>query len=231
MAGQRGTSVHAYVPELVDQLRRGLISRRQFLRTASLLGVSAATAAMLGGCGDGEEEAAEEAPPAEVVDETAPEPEAPTGPNTGGTLRVSMRVRNLSDPALYVSPEQGDVARHMVEPLVRLDKDNIAEPFLAERWEVSEDLKTWTLHLRQDAKWSNFDQEVFNADDVLFNFKRWLDPALGSSNRVRFAALSSSGVERVDDFTVRLHLERPDLTIPEKLGRVPRPHSPPQVRR
>ncbi len=222
MAGYRGASLHAYVPELVDQLRRGLISRRQFLRTASLLGVTAATAAMLGGCGEGEEEEAEkEAPAPEVAEQPAAEPETPKGPNIGGTLRVSMRVHDLSDPATYVLPEQGNIARHMVEPLVRLNKDNVAEPYLAERWEVSEDLKTWTLHLRQDAKWSNFEQEVFNADDVVTNFKRWLDPALGSSNLVRFASLSQSGVEKVDDFTVRLHLDRPDLTVPESLAEYP----------
>ena len=220
MAGWLDASLHAYVPELVEQLRRGAISRRQFLRAASLLGVSGATAAMLGGCGDGdEEEAGKETP--EVVEAPAAEPEAPKGPNIGGTLRVSMRVRDLADPAMYVSPEQGNIARHMVEPLVRLNADNVAEPYLAERWEVSEDLKTWTLHLRQDAKWSNFEQEVFNADDVLFNFARWLDPARGSSNRVRFAALSPSGVEKVDDFTVRLHLDRPDLSVPEGLAEYP----------
>ena len=216
MAGQDGASEHPYVPELVERLRRGAISRRQFLRTASLLGVSAATAAALGGCGDGEEEAATEAPAP-----PATEPEAPKGPNVGGTLRVSMRVRDLTDPAMYVSPEQANIARHMVEPLVRLNQDNVAEPYLAERWEVSEDLKTWTFHLRKDAKWSNFEQEPFNADDVVSNFKRWLDPARGSSNLVRFSALSQSGVEKVDDFTVRLNLDRPDLSVPESLAEYP----------
>jgi peptide/nickel transport system substrate-binding protein len=220
MAGRRGASSHPYVPELVQQLRRGAISRRQFLRTASLLGVSAASAAMLGGCGEGEEEAAKEEAPAPAPTPAA-EPEAPKGPNTGGTLRVSMRVGDLTDPAMYVSAEQGSIAGHMVEPLVRLNKDNVAEPYLATRWEVSEDLKTWTFHLRQDAKWSNFDQETFNADDVVANFKRWVDPVRSSSNRVRFAALSASGVEKVDDFTVRLHLDRPDLTVPESLAEYP----------
>ena len=221
MAGPRGESIHPYLPDLVDRLRRGAISRRQFLRTASLLGVSAATAAVLGGCGDGEEEAAEEGAPEPEVEAPAAEPEVPKGPNIGGTLRVSMRVHDLADPAMYRVPEQGNIARHMVEPLVRLNKDNVAEPYLAERWEVSEDLKTWTFHLRQDAKWSNFDQEVFNADDVVFNFERWLDPARGSSNLVRFAALSPSGVEKVDDFTVRLNLDRPDLSVPESLAEYP----------
>ena len=211
--------LHPYVPELVEQLRRGDISRRQFLRTAGLLGVSAATAATLGACGEGEEE--EEAAAPEVQEAPVEEPEAPRGPNIGGTLRVSMRVRDLTDPAMYVSPEQGNIARHMLEPLVRLNRDNVVEPYLAERWEVSEDLKTWTFHLRKDAKWSNFEQEPFNADDVVFNFRRWLDPARGSSNRIRLASLSESGVERIDDFTVRLNLDAPDLAVPESLAEYP----------
>ena len=211
--------LHPYVPELVEQLRRGDISRRQFLRTAGLLGVSAATAATLGACGEGEEE--EEAAAPEVQEAPVEEPEAPRGPNIGGTLRVSMRVRDLTDPAMYVSPEQGNIARHMLEPLVRLNRDNVVEPYLVERWEVSEDLKTWTFHLRKDAKWSNFEQEPFNADDVVFNFRRWLDPARGSSNRIRLASLSESGVERIDDFTVRLNLDAPDLAVPESLAEYP----------
>ena len=35
---------HPYIPELVEELRRNRVSRREFLRTSTLLGLSATTA-------------------------------------------------------------------------------------------------------------------------------------------------------------------------------------------
>ena len=58
--------------------------------------------------------------------------------------------------------------------------DTITRPYLAERWEVSDDLKTWTFHLRPGVTWNNGDP--FGADDVIANIERWLRPETGSSN-------------------------------------------------
>ena len=41
--------VHSYIPELSEQLRKGEIDRREFLRTATLLGVSASAAYAMAG--------------------------------------------------------------------------------------------------------------------------------------------------------------------------------------
>ena len=41
---ERGRRVHPYVPELCEQFRQGVCDRREFLRTATLLGVSATAA-------------------------------------------------------------------------------------------------------------------------------------------------------------------------------------------
>ncbi len=53
------------------------------------------------------------------------------------------------------------------------------EPSLAERWEVSEDGKTYTFYLRKGVKWQdNKDFKPtrdFNADDVIYSFMRQKD--------------------------------------------------------
>ncbi|MCG8511232.1 MAG: ABC transporter substrate-binding protein, partial [Rhodospirillales bacterium] len=223
MPKKRRGDHHPYIPELLDQYRAGKVDRREFLRTSTLLGVSAASAYAMAGT--------ILSPRSAMAAET---------PRKGGTLRVSMNVKEINDPATYDWSEKSNVARHIVEPLVQINKDNVAEGYLAESWSASDDLKTWTFNLRKGVKWSNGDD--FGADDVVFNFKRWLDPATGSSNQGRFPAMteevdtgkkddkgnpimstvgSEGAVEKVDEHTVRFHLNRPDLSLPESMGDYP----------
>ncbi|MGZ8996138.1 MAG: ABC transporter substrate-binding protein, partial [Rhodospirillales bacterium] len=224
MADRGHNRNHPALHEMQDRLRRGLISRRDVLAAASRLGLGAAAAlAMVGPAGRSHGAVAAQ--------------DAAATPRFGGTLRCSMNVKEITDPATYDWSEKSNVARHMIEPLVRINDDNIAEACLAEGWEVSEDLKTWTFRLRQGVRWSNGD--AFTADDVVFNFARWLDPATGSANLSRFSALtttvetgktdatgkpvlSTSGrpgaVEKIDDHAVRFHLNQPDVTLPESMA-------------
>ena len=186
--------VHPGVEQMKKSLADGKCSRREFLRTVTLLGVK------------------------------------------GGVLKFGMVVQEMADPATYSWTEKSIVARHIIEYLVETGPDNITRPNLAVSWEASDDLKTWTFHLRKGVKWSNGDD--FNADDVVFNFTRWLDPKTGSSNLGLFdAMLEETGekdakgnpikrmiknaVQKVDNHTVRLNLKSPVLSIPENLYNYP----------
>jgi peptide/nickel transport system substrate-binding protein len=226
--------IHPLVYKFKDDVEKGKCSRREFIRYATLLGVSstAASQMLLWGCGDKKEEAAEtKAPSGEV--KTAAETGAQ---KKGGVLRFGMQVQEMADPGTYSWTQRSIVARHIVEYLVETGPDNITRPYLAKSWEASDDLKTWTFHLREGIKWSNGDD--FNADDVVFNFTRWLDPKTGSSNLGLFdAMLEETGekdakgnpvkrmiknaVAKVDNHTVRLNLKSPVLSIPENLYNYP----------
>ena len=58
MPERRKGTRHPYIPELREQLRRGQINRRDFLRTATLLGMSSAAFPAGSGFDDGFEEGA-----------------------------------------------------------------------------------------------------------------------------------------------------------------------------
>jgi len=71
-------------------------------------------------------------------------------------------------------------------------------PTLAESWDISEDGKTYTFHLKNGVKFS--DGSDFNADTVIFNMKRW-------TNNDRFSSLTScyvESMEAVDENTVSI---------------------------
>lgn len=209
---------HPLVDDLEADLRAGKLGRREFLRMSVLLGLSVAAAYGLTGL---------------AMPETA---QADT-PKRGGNLKVSMGLQEINDPATFLSNQQGNVVGHFLENLTRTGFDGITRPHLLERWEASDDLKTWVLHLRRDVTWSNGDQ--FNADDVVFNITRWLDPATGSSMQSSLSNLTelvdrgeknedgsakmtrlaiSGAVERLDDFRVRLSMSKPMLSLPESLS-------------
>ena len=85
------------------------------------------------------------------------------------------------------------------------ERPSEVEPDLVERWEVTADGKTITLHLTPGAEWH--DGRPFTADDVLFNLDRAKNPsgALTAVNQGRMRRLQT--FEALDDSTVRLTLD------------------------
>ena len=214
-------TLHPHIPKLVAQFEGGLIGRREFLRTSTLLGLSATAAYGLAGKIGGQ---------AMIGRAQAAMPK-------GGTIRIGMGVQEIKTPHAYNWVQPAIIATQVIGRLAVTNQDNITEPWLAESWEASDDLKTWTFKLR-DLKWHNGRQ--FTADDVVWNFNHILDPATGSSSvglmkgymleeydtgkkddegkPVMSTRLwSSNAIEKVDDRTIRFNLKVPQLAIPEHM--------------
>jgi peptide/nickel transport system substrate-binding protein len=204
--------LHPGVPYLQEQLRKGKISRREFIRYAVLLGTSLATASTL---------AAMPQPDTDVLSTISakPAPRKAVTPVRGGTLKIASRVHKVTHPAQFSWVAPSNQLRQVAEYLTQTDENNITHPLLLEKWEASEDLKTWTLYLRKGVKHNNGD--AFNADDVVFTFGQWLDEDVGSSMLGLMSYLRPENVEKVDDYTVKLHLDRPEIAVPEHLFHYP----------
>ncbi len=224
----RATDEHVLVPTLKRQLVEGQIDRREFVRYATLLGMAAPAAYAF---------------VAKVTGAPLVAPAAAQGTlPKGGTLRIAMRCQDLKSPHTYSWVESSNSARQVVDYLTVTGVDNVTRPSLIEKWEPSADLKTWTLRVRKSVKWHNGRQ--FTADDVIWNFKRVLDPKTGSSvvglmkgflledvdtgekddkgNPKKSSRLWDAGaIQKVDDFTVRLNGKTAQLAVPEQLFHYP----------
>lgn len=99
-------------------------------------------------------------------------------------------------------------------------------PSLAESWEVSQDGKIYTFHLRKGVKFQSNDDFTptrdFNADDVLYTFNRQRDPQNPYYNLggARYEYFESQGlrqllkaIEKVDDYTVRFTLTEANVAF------------------
>ncbi|WP_223588771.1 peptide ABC transporter substrate-binding protein [Neobacillus bataviensis] len=83
------------------------------------------------------------------------------------------------DPAIGFDAVSWNSLNNIMEGLTRLDQTHEPKAATAKSWDVSEDGKTYTFHIRDNAKWSNGDDVT--AGDFVFAWKRLLDPKTGSS--------------------------------------------------
>jgi dipeptide transport system substrate-binding protein len=95
-------------------------------------------------------------------------------------------------------------------------------PGLAEKWDISEDGKEYTFHLRKNAQWHSNKMfkptRNFNADDVIFSFERqWKESnpfhKVSGGGYDYFGDMGMNDlldkIEKVDDYTVKFTLKVP----------------------
>lgn len=96
-----------------------------------------------------------------------------------------------------------EVEHYLFESLIDLNPDTLEyRPKIAERWEISDDHKTYTFYLRKNVKWH--DGVPLTADDVLFSYNLIMDAKTDDAFlKIYYKDITS--VEKLDDYTVRFH--------------------------
>jgi peptide/nickel transport system substrate-binding protein len=207
--------IHPFVKQAQEKLYDGRISRREFLRLASLMGVSAASAWVLAACGA----------PTTAAPQPTTAPAAATV-KRGGVIKIGFALQAVDHPARLSWTQGADVLRNQFEYLTLTDRNNVTTPYLLEKWSANDDATEWTLSLRPGIKWHNpggpGDGEEFVAEHVKFNFGQWLNPDIGSSILGFFEGfLTMDGVQAKDDHTLVLQFSRPKVDVAENLFHYP----------
>jgi len=146
--------------------------------------------------------------------------------------RKSLDIANSSEP-LSLDPHkatgswENNIIGNMFVGLTTENERSEPIPGMAERWEVSEDLLTWTFYLRR-ATWS--DGESCDAHDFEFGFKRIMNPAtlaqyasilypIKNAQAVNTEGMDVEqlGVTAIDDLTLEIKLEHPAPYLPQLL--------------
>ncbi len=115
---------------------------------------------------------------------------------------------------------ESQVLMDVYEGLVKESPDGEILPGMATSWDVSEDGKTWTFHLREGAKWS--DGEPVTAEDFVFGWQHLIDPVSASKYAYMLYPVVNAeevnagkkpadalGVEAPDERTFVVHLKTP----------------------
>lgn len=117
----------------------------------------------------------------------------------------------IGDASNLIAMLAGDSASHSISGMIfdgmlTYDKTlSELEPRLASTWEVSDDGRVITFHLRRDVKWQ--DGEPFTARDVEFGFQTIVDPATLTAYAEDYRQVQS--FEVLDDHTFRVTYEKP----------------------
>jgi peptide/nickel transport system substrate-binding protein len=113
-------------------------------------------------------------------------------------LAMSLEPPGLDPTAGAASAIAEIVQYNIFETLTKINADGTVTPLLAENWEISPDLKTYTFKLRKGVKFQN--GQPFNAAAVKFSFERAAAEKSTNKDKRTFAMMESIGV--VDDLTV-----------------------------
>ncbi len=155
---------------------------------------------------------------------------AESGPKRGGVFNALWSDPPTLDPHLVTDGTSHEIVIEIFSGLVHLgpNPSNPFEPDLAESWSISEGGTVYTFRLRNDLKFSNGD--AVTAQDFKWSFERAANPdtggpitgeilgdIVGIHDIIDGNASSASGVEVIDERTLRITIDAPKAYFIAKL--------------
>ncbi|GAA1367187.1 ABC transporter substrate-binding protein [Arthrobacter rhombi] len=140
-------------------------------------------------------------------------------PVTGGTLTFATGDVEPAclDPIVSGNVPQALVSTQYLEPLFFQNDDGDILPWLATRWKWSKDRLSLDITVRDDVHFT--DGQQLNAQTIIDNVAYIKDPKTLSSTAL-LAVEKVASVEKVDEFTARLHLSERDNALLEHFSQV-----------
>lgn len=190
---------------LIDELLDRRVDRREFIRRATVFGLSApaiGTALVAAGC-------------------VSTSPSASPGAKVGGRLRIGIIPPPAHDIEPHTFADQGALETGSIagEHLIRSAPGLKLLPELATSWKSNDNASAWTVNLRPNVKFQT--GQTMTADDVVTTYNRLVspDPTIGSQALSAFkGVLSPGGIKKVDDLTVMFELDNPTASLPYLLS-------------
>jgi len=128
----------------------------------------------------------------------------------GGTLVISSHSEPRTlNPLIAIDTSSRQLIGLLNADLIHINSyTQQTEPALAESWNVSDAGRRYTMHLRRGIRFSN--GLPFDADDVVFSFRAYLDERVASPQRdLLIVGGKPIQVQKIDAYTVAFHLDQP----------------------
>jgi peptide/nickel transport system substrate-binding protein len=120
--------------------------------------------------------------------------------------------KNSLDPAIQPSSQNSLNANLVYNRLTDRDNNFIVKPELATSWKSNANATVWTFNLRRGVKFA--DGRPFTSADVVYTFKRLLNPKTGSEGRTTMAFLKPAGIKAAGPYAVQFRVEKPVAELP-----------------
>jgi len=185
---------------VIDEYVAGRLSRRDFIRRGSVVGISLPLlGAIVSACGGSS---------------TTSAPSSSATGQSGATIKAGIIVpTGQINPVTVIDQGGLDMLAQTGEYLCLSDQTLTLKPALATSWTPNSAADVWTFKIRQGVKFH--DGSPLTADDVVYTYKLQTNPAGKSAALSAFGGvLTPSGVQKVDDQTVAFHLEAPNGNFP-----------------